>query len=122
MNLTPKERETIRYYDKTASQWASQHLTHKFWGRMTTFYKLLPKGKVIEIGCGGGRDAKDYLIGRYDYVGTDASGGLLNEASKRNPNCKFLKRSVYDLDFPENSFDGFWASAVLLHIPKGKIN
>ncbi len=26
------------------------------------------------------------------------------------------------MDFPDNTFDGFWASAVLLHIPKDRID
>lgn len=30
--------------------------------------------------------------------------------------------SVYDLNFPAHTFDGFWASAVLLHVPKERIN
>lgn len=120
--LTSKERKTKEYYDRTAGEWASEHLTHKFWGSMDKFYELLPSGKVIEIGCGGGRDAKDYLIGKYDYVGTDVSEGLLAEARKRNPKSKFLNQSVYNLDFPENTFDGFWAAAVLLHIPKRRID
>jgi len=29
---------------------------------------------------------------------------------------------VHDLDFPAGEFDGFWAAAVLLHIPKERID
>ena len=54
----------------------------------------------------------------YDYTGTDISTGLLNEARKKVPGQSFYEMSVYDLDFPEGTFDGFWASAILLHIPK----
>ena len=89
---------------------------------MEIFYKLLPSGKIIEIGCGGGRDAKDYLLGKYDYAGTDVSEPLLKEARKLNPGAEFKNQSVYELNFPENTFDGFWASAVLLHIPKNRIS
>lgn len=120
--LTPKELKTIKYYDNEASNWASGHQTNMFWGSMDEFYKLLPSGKVIEIGCGGGRDAKDYLVKKYNYIGTDVSAGLLKEAKKLNPKGIFLNQSVYSLNFPENSFDGFWASAVLLHVPKKRIS
>lgn len=76
---------------------------------------------MLEIGAGTGRDAKDLTDLGYDYVGTDNSEGLLNIARKRLPNHQFAVQSVYDLSFPEK-FDGFWASAVLLHIPKARIN
>ncbi len=76
---------------------------------------------MIEIGCGGGRDAQDYLVDRFDYTGIDMSEGLLAEARKRNPDGKFFRQSVYEMDFPDDSFDGFWAAAVLLHMPKDKI-
>ena len=114
--LTLKEIKTIKYYDKEAPKWALEHLTNKFWGSMDKFYNLLPSGKVIEIGCGGGRDARDYLIDRYDYIGTDISDELLKVAKKQNPNNVFLKHSVYDLNFPKNSFDGFATKSFQLNL------
>jgi ubiquinone/menaquinone biosynthesis C-methylase UbiE len=51
----------------------------------------------------------------------DVSEELLKVARERMPNQTFIQQSVYDLSFPEK-FDGFWASAVLLHIPKIRIN
>ena len=57
----------------------------------------------------------------YDYTGTDVSKGLLDAAQENNPGAKFYQMGVYDMDFPDNGFDGFWACAVLLHLPKSKI-
>ncbi len=123
MRLTKEEEQTIKTYDAIASEWSREHFTENFWGQeMARFGQLLPRGKVLEIGAGGGRDAKELIAKGYDYVGTDASLGLLQEAKKVNPNAIFLHQSVYELDFPDSSFDGFWASAVLLHIPKDRIN
>lgn len=122
--LTPEEQLTKETYDTNAEIWAKNHATVGFWGEeMGLFKELLPSGKVLEIGSGGGRDAKELIALGYDYVGTDISAGLLKEAQKENPDAKFYNQSVYDLDFPERTlFDGFWASASLLHIPKSKIN
>jgi len=89
---------------------------------MVRFHQLLPSGKVLEIGSGAGKDAASLIQIGYDYTGTDASGGLIRVAQKRNPEATFKKVSVYDLDFPEQSFDGFWTAATLLHIPKDKID
>lgn len=122
-DLTPQEEKTIKFYNTKASDWVAAHSTARFWGeQLDRFHNLLPSGKVLEIGTGGGRDAKELIALGYDYVGTDISDGLLDEARKYNPNTQFLKQSVYELSFPKDTFDGFWASAVLLHIPKDRIN
>ncbi len=122
--LIPEEQLTQETYDTNAEIWAKNHATVGFWREeMEFFKKLLPSGKILEIGSGGGRDAKELIVLGYDYVGTDISAGLLKEAQKENLDAKFLHQNVYDLDFPEGTlFGGFWASASLLHIPKSKIN
>ena len=73
MKLTKAEIQTIKTYDSKSSDWVLKHETPNFWGsQMDKFYKLLPKGKILEIGSGGGRDAKELIGKGYDYVGTDA--------------------------------------------------
>lgn len=122
-NITPEEQSTIDSYNKNAAAWAKGHSTQDFWKEeRELFQKELPQGKILEIGSGGGRDAQKLIALGYDYTGTDASEGLLEVARKNNPGATFIPKNVYGLDFPENSFDGFWASAVLLHIPKNKLN
>lgn len=124
MELSLEEKITLETYNTTAKQWSENHATVGFWRKeMEIFRTLLPNGKVLEIGSGGGRDAKELIALGYEYVGTDISTGLIEVAKRENPNAVFLAQSVYDLDFPEGTrFDGFWASAVLLHIPKTKID
>lgn len=123
MRLTKEEEQTMKTYDTSASDWTSKHSSERFWGEeMDKFTQLLPTGKILEIGSGGGRDAKELIANGYEYTGTDVSQGLLEEARNANPNATFLHQSVYDLDFPNDTFDGFWASAVLLHIPKERID
>ncbi len=89
---------------------------------MDRFEELLPNGNVLETGAGGVRDVKELIAKGYDYTGIDVSQALLKVAKKVNPKATFLQKSVYDLDFPEDTFDGFWASAVLLHVPRDRID
>lgn len=120
--LTLEERLTVNTYDRQAENWSSGHGSANFWGEeMTRFKELLPSGRILEIGAGGGRDAKELIEGGYDYYGTDISAGLLKQARKNNPGVSFEEVSVYDLDY-EELFDGFWCSAVLLHIPRPRID
>ncbi|MDB5161141.1 MAG: Methyltransferase protein [Candidatus Saccharibacteria bacterium] len=119
--LTEEEQITLDSYNKLAKPWSDGHLVYDSWQEdLVEFQKLLPKGSVLEIGCGGGRDAKTLIGAGYDYLGTDISDGLLTEARKNCPNGKFEQVSLYDLDFA-NSFNGFWCSGVLHHVPRERI-
>ncbi len=121
--FTPEELLTIASYNRSAETWAKSHSSIEFWSReFAIFRNYLPAGRILEIGSGGGRDAKLFIGAGYDYIGTDVSEELLNQARNANPDGIFLKQSVYDLIFPKGYFDGFWASAVLLHIPKTRLS
>lgn len=123
MRLTPEEQLTINSYNSQATSWARSHSDANFWNIETPqFRKLLPSGKILEIGCGGGRDASELIQAGYSYVGTDVAPEFVKIAQQRNPQGEFSVQSIYELDFPDHTFDGFWASAVLLHIPKKRID
>ncbi|HVX58404.1 MAG TPA: class I SAM-dependent methyltransferase [Candidatus Saccharimonadales bacterium] len=121
-SLTEEEEITKQAYEKAADAWADYFESGGGWAlELKKFHKLLPKGKILEIGAGTGRDARDLTNLGYDYLGTDVSDGLLDIARKNCPGQKFMQMSLYDLEFPEK-FDGFWCSAVLLHVPKSRID
>lgn len=122
MSFSNEELETIRTYDNVADEWSDQHHTSGFWANeLARFHELLPSGRVIDIGAGGGRDAPGLAELGYEYTGTDVSDKLIRVAKRNNPNQVFLKQNIYELKFDEK-FDGFWCAAVLLHIPKTKID
>lgn len=123
MKLSPQEQETIDSYNQNASVFAQSRDKETAWQEELQKLKTYQSsGKVLDIGSGSGRAARDLIRLGYEYVGVDFSDGLLKESRKNNPGVQFLKQSVYDLDFPQNSFDLFWACAVLLHMPKDKID
>lgn len=120
--LTPEELITIESYDANAAEWAGAHMTPGFWREdMHEFNRWLPGGRLLEIGSGGGRDARELIRLGYKYTGTDVSAGLIEQAKKNNPEAYFEQVSVYDLDF-DKPFNGFWCAAVLLHIPRPRID
>jgi len=125
INADDAERQTIDYYDREAETWTVTHggYEKKSWweNEMAKFHELLPKGKVLEIGSGAGKDASALIAMGYDYTGVDASKSMIEIAKKRNPGATFLCVKVHDLDFPAGTFDGFWTAATLLHIPKSRI-
>ncbi len=123
MKLTPQEQETLDAYEQNAKAWASSRNDPEYWQKEKTLFKeYLPEGKILEVGAGGGRDAKDLISSGYSYIGTDISEELLKEARINVPEAHFEIQSVYELDFKEETFDGVWACAVLLHMPKARID
>ena len=120
--LSQGELQTIEAYKKIAETRNTTNVNPKFWEYPFILFKqLLPQGKVLDVGCGGGRDAQLFVPRGYGYVGIDISEEMLREAKKLVPEGNFLPMSMYFLDFEEAAFDGFWAAASLIHIPKCKI-
>lgn len=116
-----KEDATIEAYDEIAEKWARKYDTEKYWGLyFDMFSSFLPKGRVLEIGCGAGRDAKTLIEMGYQWTGTDPSREMLRVARERGVRGDgFYCASVYQLPTLNLlvPFDGFWASASLLHVP-----
>lgn len=122
-NLLSVEQVTKETYDELATTWTAECNGAGYWtAEMQRFHELLPEGNLLEIGAGGGRDAKELVALGYGYTGTDISSGILQEARAFLPSHEFHEKSVYELDSLDTTFDGFWACAVLLHIPKTRIH
>lgn len=80
--------------------------------------------RLLDVGCGIGHDA--FALGetvgkKGQVIGIDASRLLLNEARKRakelSINLEFCLGDAQQLEFPDHTFDGCWASRVLMHLP-----
>lgn len=111
--------ETIRTYEKIAEEFNKHHsnLTeHK--ARIDFFIQNLKGKKILDIGCGTGRESKYFSEHGFDTTGIDLCSNLLKIATEKAPNAKFIQMDLRKLDFPKNSFDGIWAYASILHIPK----
>jgi 2-polyprenyl-3-methyl-5-hydroxy-6-metoxy-1,4-benzoquinol methylase len=123
--MDDKKLQTIKYYNQEANSWSASHGgddKESWWkDEMLRFNEYLPTGKVLEIGSGAGKDAEALIKLGYDYTGTDASEGLIELARRRNPSAIFVQRYVHEIEPSLGEFDGFWASAVLLHIPRDEM-
>lgn len=113
---------TKSFYDNNAANWAIKRSNLDYCrDEFIKYQKLLPNGKILDIGCGTGRDASLFVPNGYNYTGIDLSGGMINEAQKLFPNTHFTTMDLTDLKFETESFDGIWSFAAYLHIPKKEI-
>lgn len=79
-----------------------------------------PSSRIIEIGCGDGRDAAA-IIGKVNfYEGIDPSIGLLKIARKQVPATSFVQSDALSYDYPDN-LNIVYAFASLLHVDKGDL-
>jgi len=109
------------YYDEHAKEFAEQtaHLDASF--LYGPFLKHVPAGgRILDAGCGTGRDAKQFLNMGYDVTAVDASPAMVAMASELTGRDAVLM-SFQELEF-EEEFDGIWACASLLHVPKTDID
>ena len=117
--------QTIEYYNKNAAEFCEKHDSV----RLGSFYEAMrrefPKGaKLIEIGCGSGRDAALALQDGYDVFALDGSENLLKEIPKIHP--ELTNRLIFailpsKLDFLDNFFDGFYSVACLMHLSESEV-
>ena len=124
-NLTKKEKVTIEYYDKYALEWSEKHGGGTMFDEdMQELFRLVPSGKILEVGAGQGEDAAKLIAhyGNESYYGVEPAKGLIERAIKKNPKGNFLQKTIYDMDFPKDTFDAFWVCAMLIHVPKKRLN
>jgi len=78
------------------------------------FLPLLSGKRILDAGCGSGRDSKAFEILGYDVTAFDSSSALVNLARSNASRVHYM--SFADMDWTEE-FDGVWACASLLHLP-----
>lgn len=105
----------IQAYDKLAKDYDSWARGFDFSNEYRQFkeYLGLEKGKVLDVGCGSGRDARALFDLGFDITGIDLSEKMLELAKFKEPGAKFVRMDFRELSFPDNFFDGFWANAAL---------
>jgi len=107
-------------YNRIAEDWHRDHSNDDWWvdGTDTFIKNLLAGGSVLDVGCGGGTKSK-YLHERgLKVTGIDISDKLLVIAHRECSGCIFKEFSMSNLDALDETFDGVFAQASLLHIPK----
>jgi len=108
-------------YNKIAENWNQDHLKDDWWIEGTNkFIELVGGGKkVLDIGCGAALKSK-LMVGKdLKVVGIDISEKMVELAQKTVPRGKFLVMDMEKIKLDEK-FDGEYAQACLLHIPKKK--
>ena len=109
--------ETIEYYNRHAEEFISgtiQADVGQLRDRFLSYVK--PQGRILDAGCGSGRDTLAFMKAGYEVAAFDASPELCRRASELlgiTVECKRLEHLT-----GAAQYDGIWACASLLHVKK----
>lgn len=109
--------ETIAYYEQNVTSFVETTINVDVSELYKPFEELLqPGAKILDLGCGSGRDSKYFARHGYDVVAVDPSQAMC-EQTKSYACVPVYKLKAEELHF-SNEFDAVWACASLLHVSK----
>ena len=114
------EEKGEKYCDRT-SEGGDREFQEKMMDKTLRVLKT-NKPRIIDLGCGDGRDTAYFREKGLDVTGIDLSKEMISIARKKYPDCTFLQMDMRDTIFPDDTFNCAWASASLIHIPKKELS
>jgi SAM-dependent methyltransferase len=136
--------DNIYYYEERASEYAAKFDRFDLSGVRTRFLNNIESRqpqrdasrndaiRILDVGCGTGRDTYEFLARGYAVTAIDASPAMLRECKNKLKKARDqtedtrMRKAAKDsrtieMTFDEvrfrNRFDGVWAAASLLHVP-----
>lgn len=108
-------KKTLEYYNSFTNDYVARTATTD---EVMPFYEsvlplLKPGSKILDFGCGTGRDSLFFMGKGFDVVAYDGSGAMC-EIAKKSGIKKVINRTFLELD-SNDEFDLVWAYASLLH-------
>ncbi len=120
MNYKEVTRET---YDNVAEQYeinTKDYLNQRLQDDVNLFLSLLPGKKILDVGSGLGRDSLYFKNRGFSPVCIDFSKAMVDLCSEKGLEAHLM--DIENISFDFDSFDGIWAYASLLHLPKTNLN
>ena len=113
------KNKTLDYYNKNADNFVANTISVDFKKTQDRFLDKLQGKRILDFGCGSGRDTKYFLEKGYEVDAVDGSEELCKAASK------YTGIQVRQMLFQElaelNRYDGIWACSSILHLSKDEL-
>lgn len=113
--------KTLNYYNQNAAQFIKNTVSVEFAATQTRFLSRLPAAaRILDFGCGSGRDTKAFLEQGYQVDAIDGSTELCKLASE------YTGIQVHHMYFQDLSaiseYDGIWACSSILHLTREELS
>lgn len=114
------ETKTIEYYNENVDKFVSDTQDVVFTATQDLFLSYLNDGdKILDFGCGSGRDSKYFASKGYKVTATDGSEEICKAARA------YAGIEVKQLLFNElediNEYEGVWACSSILHLDRANL-
>ena len=117
----PVSCPTIATYDRDAATYALATRGLDVSPERAAFLALLPeRARILDAGCGSGRDTLAFRDMGHEVSAFDASHGLAAQAGALT-GLPIRVMRFQDLD-DEGCHDGIWAMSSLLHVPSAELD
>ena len=111
---------TLDYYNENADKFVSGTVNVEFSEVQDKFLSLIPEcGRILDYGCGSGRDTKYFLSKGYIVDATDGSEKLC-EIAHANTGIEIRQMLFSELDAVA-VYDGIWACSSILHVARKEL-
>lgn len=115
-----KTNYTLEYYENNTDNFIEGTIDVNLGDIYVIFESYVPAGgKILDLGCGSGRDTRHFAEAGYDVVAIDGSKTLCVEATK------YTGIDVRCMRFDEieevEAYDAVFACASLLHVPANEL-
>ena len=111
--------KTLAFYNKNAKAFAEETAFVDFKETQDKFINILQGKRVLDFGCGAGRDSKYFVEAGLDVVAIDGSAELCQIAES------YVGIPVQQMLFQElddrSRYDGIWACSSILHLTKEEL-
>ena len=112
--------DSIDYYNKYAARVFEDTAEQDMSDIMKEFLECMEEGDtILDLGCGSGRDSLSFYEMGYDVTPLDASKEMCKLA-EIHTDLEVLQMDFREMEF-DDAFDGIWACASLIHIPKKEL-
>lgn len=105
--------EIAGHYDESLPPHVVEHYLRK---RVEFIRSHVPRGKILDVGCGTGALAERLAAEGYEVTGIDPSEGMLGVLRERAPSITAVHADGTDLPFEDDSFDLAYCVAVMHHV------
>ena len=113
-------QDTIGYYDANARRFIADTANVELGALQRAFAGMLPEGgRILDLGCGSGRDSLAFLKAGFLVDAVDGSTEMAKAASELTG---LPVAHAFFADYePAGVYDGVWACSSLLHVPAAEL-
>ena len=114
---------TLAHYDERAADFWEGTRDHDVTQNIQALLRHIhgtPPFRILDFGCGPGRDLAAFRALGHEPIGLDGSSALAALA-RRHSGCAVWEQDFEALDLPPAAFDGVFANASLFHVPGAEL-